>query len=105
VRRARRIIMFFGTNGGKTLTTKLNDKEFIFDPDRWPRWPLCPLRKHVGNFGDDDYCGFVAAASFTRVYIGLIYAVKPGRLSDALKEFRYVDYPDVDAMLKTWKVD
>ena len=66
------------------MTTELNDKEFIFDPDRWPRWPLCPLRKHVGNFDDDDYSG---------------------RLSDALKEFRYVDYPNVDSMLQIWKVD
>jgi hypothetical protein len=46
------------------MATQPTDREWILDPNRWPKWPLCPMKKRGANecgviVGDPDKNGKV----------------------------------------------
>jgi hypothetical protein len=84
----------------------MTDKEFINSPIEWPRWPLCPLKRKSGDFHRDDYCGFVIADKHRKtVYLGYIFGLPSGKLSDAIAPLEKIEYATIDEMLEVWRVD
>jgi hypothetical protein len=104
------------------LRPDLTDKQFIEDPNEWPKWPVCPLKRNVVVNGFAQYQGgFLFAMQdkqrypnekiMPRVLLGNIYAIREvmeGAKSNAEFYTRYktLDYESIDAMLADgWIVD
>ena len=83
------------------------DKKFATRPQDWPMWPLLPLKKIKGKFQDPDYVGFltnVKGPPFT-VYIGMMYQLKSGPLSEATKGIPTETFQSVEELMTVWQVD
>lgn len=79
------------------------DKDFIHDMDRWPQFPVLPMRRK-GASGEGSY-GFIHAIDVPsqqfKVYIGNIFDIDDKGLSKF--KFEYVE--SIDRLLNEWRVD
>ena len=74
------------------------DEEMIRNPQRWPCFPVLPLRhRHNDTFGDDGL-GLMCGAQDKPPYV-----VHVGCMFLPSKEVK--TYPTLDALLKDWQVD
>lgn len=75
----------------------------INEPDRWPRWPLLPLKRRrgarPGTRLDEQFLGFLVDVESPPyvVYVGTMFLARPGQPSER--------YNTLDALLQEWKVD
>lgn len=84
------------------------DKQFVLDPGEWPRWPLLPMKRNASALDHpDDFCGFIAAEPSPpfKVYIGSIFGLKSGRLSEVVKGLKVFEYANADDLLAAWRID
>ena len=86
------------------FTMKESDKEFINHPDKWPAWPLLPMKKSDGH-GDNEFAIIAEVMSdspwsMTLYLKANIFMMKP--LKDYIKKV----YTSTDEMLNDgWRVD
>ena len=86
---------------------KAGDKQFIQNPNRWPCWPYCPMRKRDEKESFPFRVGLLAETGEqnwrSTVYLNAnIYRLEGKKLSDAEKK----TYTSVDEMLADgWEVD
>jgi hypothetical protein len=74
----------------------VTDREFILDQDKWPKWPLLPV-KRTDEWG-------VIPAGHPAVYIVNMWGMDDRPLSEQAS--KVYEYKDVDALLADgWVVD
>lgn len=83
----------------------MNDElAFVMDDERWPQWPLLPVKKR--NFSYDDPHGVgVVRPGIPKVYFTNLFDLGSGRINELLEDVEFQAYPDFEAMLVDWKVD
>lgn len=77
----------------------LTDAQMVRDIGSWPRWPWLPVKRNVNG---DVECAVVHADKETRVYIANLGDV-PRFFPRA--EYKFIDYPTVEALLEVWRID
>lgn len=91
--------------------TEADQLEMMKHADRWPAWPLLPLRHRTRQAADGSggkEMGFVFEDGNTgkakpRVYIGLIYFHSMGL---KLEDLPFEDYATLEAVVTAgWEVD
>ena len=85
------------------MYTPKNDLDGITNgEDRWPHWPLLPMKRRVAS--GDIHVGVIHAQSKTCVVLGNIY--QPIRLEELSTEPTCFRYDSIEAMLADgWRVD
>jgi hypothetical protein len=86
---------------------KARDMAMLLDPDKWPRWPLLPVKhRRLLDWDKPDAFGFVvdddALHSKWRVYIGLAWS---GSIMRAVESATYIEYETPQALLEVYTVD
>jgi len=76
------------------------DTDFICRPERWPAYPLLPLKKVNGNFGDDDFCGYIIDGEPLTIVFGNIFGPDGSPLAGTKKI-----YESLDLLLSEYMVD
>lgn len=79
--------------------------EMMKSPDRWPLWPVLPLKRRCANPGEFPECAFlmdVGGLDHVKVYLGVIYELG-GRKPSEFESKKYSDYEAVVA--DGWIVD
>lgn len=79
-----------------------DDVVMLKNPDLWPRWPLCPVKRYDKSkpHGFPD-CGVVTEGRFV-VFMVNLYRVSPG-VFDSCEKHEYESYEDMVA--DGWMVD
>lgn len=85
-----------------------DDKAMMSSPDRWPRWPWLPMKRHVNGHSDLDL-GLLHADAFPdqpcKIYKGNLFEGKLHYFPLADQAF-WSEYPNFDAVLADgWIVD
>lgn len=87
------------------MQTKEEEVRFIRNPDRWPCWPLLPMKslkeKGDGNMPQLGYMYYprlVGNDVKPVIYLGSLYRANPRM--DEKKE-----YDSLDALLEEWEID
>lgn len=101
------------TKAAKAATTPAErDSAFILDPDRWPKWPVLPLkRRGYAAHEVQHFCGFLVHFDKRlgppfNVYLGTIYSIRAADTwSEALAEFPMEIFASIDDLVKEWTVD
>ena len=88
------------------LTGKNGDKEFIQEPDMWPNWPYCPMKKRDEKEHYPSRFGLLVETGEafwqSTVYLDRNLYSPQGKLSEAEKKV----YASIDEMLADgWSVD
>lgn len=86
----------------RTAEEKARDLTMLQHPERWPRWPVLPLKRYHGK-PDDPELGLIIAggASPIRVYLGCIFL-----FSGPTHTSKYMEYPSLAAVIGDgWWVD
>ena len=79
------------------------DRDMVRSPDKWPAFPLLPLKHRWRKFNDDDSFGFILAGDPCKVYVARMYFAIL-RLSgkktwaEAVKGMTTQHYPSVEAL-------
>jgi hypothetical protein len=85
------------------MKTVKTEKELIQDVDRWPNWPVLPVKNHkmVGP-GSFPECGIIHARDVQRGGKVTVYMVNLFMLpltEEQIKALQKFEYEDLDAML------
>ena len=88
------------------MKTKFDDKEMILNPERWPCWPVLPLKHRTKDFFEEDALGFLVDDLVNnkpfQVYLESIYLIpKDGNLAG----LKHTTYADLDKLVEDWRVD
>jgi len=89
-------------------TAKFNTLEFLANPDRWPNWPVCPVKRSCSDKqyieGDDrPQCGVVFDQPKPTVYRVNMFSIGP---STDLTKFEKHEYESLEALVADgWVVD
>lgn len=77
---------------------------FVLDPERWPRWPLLPMKRTTP---DGMRFGFMVAGENTTVYVGSYTNSLGLRTVGQLKEATPVreEFESLEKLLETWRID
>jgi hypothetical protein len=77
----------------------MTDLEFMKAYDKWPRWPMLPLKKR----DDSKICGFLLGTGYPVVYLKNIYGLKQG---DTIENLPKQEYDSLQAILDDgWVID
>lgn len=78
--------------------------EFMRDPDKWPLWPILPLKRRSNIAGIPPETGFMAGGWPGIVYRGNLHEVKTGmNLND---HFSRSEFLSLEAVVAAgWRVD
>lgn len=78
-----------------------SDLEFIADPDRWPMWPLLPLKRHKAGETTPECVVCIRTEEGWP-----IFNVNPWRLPDYLEEHLIKTYASAEEVVADgWVVD
>lgn len=80
---------------------RLKDQAFISDPDKWPNWPVLPLKRPIGY---EFNCGALIGGRGLRVFeVNIWNLPKTQKEWDAVKD---ITYTTIDELLDAgWIVD
>lgn len=82
--------------------SQLRDLDMVKDPDRWPQWPILPLKRGDQN----EEIGFLVASGIPTVYLKNIWALKPGPMRDQLEGVSNLGYSTFEELISDgWRVD
>lgn len=76
------------------------DKKIILDEDKWPYWPVLPVKKYNGDFSEKENCGVITSGQPTKVYIGNMFDPEID-----LPHAKKYEYTSVEELLEIWTVD
>lgn len=81
------------------------DAAMILRPDRWPRWPILPLKRLREGQGWPEYGVLLALAEYrTAVFKANLFALPPTEAE--LLALEKIEYPSFTALLDDgWTVD
>lgn len=83
-----------------------DDLKMMRNSREWPCWPLLPLKRLTGKFGDADHVGFMFADAKPVVYLGNIFGFDVARpLREVLDELRSVKYENLETLQSEWRID
>jgi len=83
----------------------MSEKDFILHPERWPKWPILPMKHKDGRVG------IIVAA---KDYLSTVFLINIWELGEVARTIRDLtnpnipreQYSSVDEMLAAgWKVD
>ena len=78
------------------------DKEFIDDPDRWPNWPMLPVKRRDNSLANKNLGLLIDQGKKTRTVFHVYMFDLPDSFEDAPK----TEYANTDAMVADgWRVD
>ena len=81
--------------------------DFLKDPDRWPLWPLLPIKRSRPKQGPE--CALMFASGKPEVIFGDLYALdsRPGEsYSEKFAGLQRKEYPTFEAMVADgWRPD
>lgn len=92
----------------KKQSRPLTDAEMIGDPDRWPRWPVLPVKRRVGG---DSVMGIVFADADLRDRHPAVYELNMYHIEGTVAECKAKakakhEYASIDALVTDgWVVD
>lgn len=84
------------------MKTISDDLQMMKSPDRWPLWPVLPLKRRYGDPFAADGLGFVWEGEKgvePKVQIGMIFMAK------AAKDAKIVTYDSLEHVAQVWRVD
>lgn len=76
----------------------MTEKEFIENPEEWPKYPWLPLMRR-----EDMTAGFIVAGNPTKVLVGNLYRVANETID--IKTLPVLEYTSIEELLKTWRID
>lgn len=91
-----------------------NDIEFIKNPEIWPKWPLCPMKRHKNKYGkivpQSPECGFIMASRkhLTIIFLESIWSMGGRNLSSIIEDtnIKRIEYKSQEELLANgWVVD
>lgn len=74
----------------------LDDEEMMQSPEKWPLWPVLPVKQRNGM--SSSRLGIMREGAFgvkPVVYLVTLYEVKTGQSWDDLEKFEYLDFEGV----------
>lgn len=75
----------------------MSDVEFMKDPDKWPYWPVLPLKRYVNN---NLECGLIFASGEPKIFLTNVFAGKN------LEEVDTISYESYEALTGAgWMID
>ena len=85
------------------------DRDMVRSPDKWPAFPLLPLKHRWRKFNDDDSFGFIHAGNPCKVYVARMYFAilrSSGKKTwaEAVEGMPTQHYPSVEALTDDWTV-
>ena len=89
----------------KTVANRreFEDAEFLRNPDRWPTWPVCPLKRPPRRREDWIECGMVIDQEEHR---WTVYLTNLFMLPEGLKDCERIPYGSLEQLLLDgWVVD
>ena len=79
------------------------DKAFILDPDGWPTWPVCPLKRTRTSMAVYEAQAGILLSGGTTVYLVNMF---DRAAMNSLHDQQCIEYTNVDALLADgWQVD
>lgn len=81
-----------------------DDLEFLKDQDRWPSWPVQPVKHRREKDAGLGRIGIVIPSGPT-VYLKNMYDLEGGLLADLLKDVPSEKYESWEELVKDWQVD
>ncbi len=90
-----------------TTIDRIDDQRMMEHPERWPRWPVLPIKRRMDH-GLPDYAVMLAIEHHgtTVVHINLSYISNGKTLNQIVEDSATTVYPDIDSLLDDgWIVD
>lgn len=86
-------------------TITINYAEFICNPDRWPAWPLLPIKRNTSKADGPECCILFATEKPWEVVYDCNLFDLPTTIGEMKKRVKY-KYDSVDSLLADgWIVD
>ena len=93
--------------GNKPTAKEIQEHlKFMGDPDKWPHWPLLPVKKWAIT-GKEDDIGVLIADNKPNVYLGNIWDIEKEfhNIKEIADKCTKVTFASFEELIKVWRVD